>query len=128
MARRTKVVYECDRCSKALDSRKDGLVIHGFVAAPEAPTVAIIGQNPNTWEKQPDDVALCWACIRKVAPDPELEVLRARALAASREASRGSSSDDDDLFVPGRGPSGPLPPPELSRGVLTARALCGVPR
>lgn len=129
MARRTQIIFECDRCKKTLETKKDGLVVRGFVSAPNAPNDALIGHNPNTWEKQPDEVALCWACIRKVAPDPELEVLRAQ----TQEAVRSSSSlreylDDPPSYSAGRGPSGPLPPPELPHCVRTAQALCGVVR
>jgi hypothetical protein len=119
MVRRSKIVYECDQCRKTLETQKDGLIFHGYVVAPNGDAAKpLIGPAPGLRDTALSETALCWSCIRKVATDPELE-------------SRRLSDYKDYLDNPdpdAGGISGPLPPPELPHGVMTAQALCGVRR
>lgn len=130
MTRRTRTVIECDKCRKQLESAKDGLIFHGHVTAPDSTTKPLIGAVDSSSV----ETALCWRCFNEMAPNPELTAIREeRARAAQTVRTHVPEPegyrdylDNPDLYRPGSGPSGPLPPPELPHCVTTAKALCGV--
>lgn len=121
MATKTITYAVCEKCGDVLYATQDGLVFHGpvYLSGPQheadAPgaTAPIIGPRPGVRSRDhSNETALCWGCFRALAPDPKIKELTAE-LEKARESVRYHVEQAWEQNERERGPTGPLPPPEL---------------
>jgi len=129
MAQKTVTYHTCDgvvgrgTCGKVLSNPTEGLVFYGYVTLTGHVEEEVrnrrpvIGPQPGVRDGSSGVTALCWSCFHRIAKDPMWVQPEAPRRAPERY--------DEDLYDrPGKGPSGPLPPPELAHTVQTVAALC----
>lgn len=97
-------------CGKVLVSDADGLVVHGKITTVGNRTLLEVGTG---------ETALCWACFHLICPaDPLMHGVQVQASYQEYEGNYDRT--------PGKGPTGPMAPPDLPRCVEVVSALCTV--
>lgn len=117
MGASTVTYYKCDgpNCGKVLSDPKSGIVINGYITPAGEVTnkLTVLAGSANQITTAPCQRSYCWKCFHDLVSDPLLEEAR-------QEASRPTYQDpypevDYDPYprTGNKGPTGPLPPPEL---------------
>ncbi len=142
MAKKTVVVCDGAKfqgdCGKLLTSPADGILLRGDIVDPANGSVLVPGSHMSQGEKNPER-GICYACLAKLLPfsaqsrvvekPVEKIVYRDREVEkiVHRKCDRMHYDSSDSSNYGGGGgsgrASGPLPPPELPKGVRSAVGL-----